>query len=59
MEYTLENGIPLILWLGETEVQDGVVKVKSLSKHEEYIIKREELKDRILDIVRENPVLIQ
>ena len=41
MEYALENGIPLIIWVGESEMQQGVVKVKSLSKHEEYIIKRD------------------
>lgn len=58
MEYTLEHGIPLILWLGESEVQEGVVKIKSLSKHEEYVLKREELKERIAEIVRDNPILL-
>ena len=41
LEYTLESGIPLIIWLGETEIQQGIIKIKSLSKHEEYILKRE------------------
>ena len=54
----MESGIPLILWLGESEVKEGVVKVKSLSKHEEYIIKRDEFKDKIVDIVRDNPILL-
>ena len=58
LEFTLENGIPLILWLGENEVKEGVIKIKSLSKHEEYTLKREELLDRILDIVRDNPILL-
>ena len=54
----MESGIPLILWLGESEVKEGVVKIKSLSKHEEYIIKRDEFKDKIVDIVRDNPILL-
>jgi len=58
MEFTLESGIPLILWLGENEVQQGVIKIKSLSKHEEYVLKREELLEKIVDIVRDNPILI-
>jgi len=47
-----------MLWLGENEVKEGVIKIKSLSKHEEYTLKREELLDKILDIVRENPILV-
>jgi histidyl-tRNA synthetase len=58
LEFTLESGIPLILWLGENEVKEGVVKIKSLSKKEEYVFKREELLERILDIVRDNPILL-
>lgn len=45
MEYALLNGIPLILFLGENEIKDGIVKVKSLSKKEEYLIKRDEFLD--------------
>lgn len=40
IEYALEKGIPLILWIGEDEVTKGVVKVKSLNLHEEYVIER-------------------
>ncbi len=58
MEFTLEHGIPLILWLGESEVLEGVVKIKSLSKHEEYVLKREEMKEKIVEIVRDNPILL-
>ena len=43
IEYALEGGIPLILWLGESEVEQGIVKIKSLNKHEEYILTRAEL----------------
>ena len=61
LEFTLENGIPLILWLGETEVAQGIVKIKSLNKHEEYILTREELRkgDRIREIIADgNQVLL-
>ena len=58
MEYALENGIPLIIWLGESEMQEGVIKVRSLSKHEEYIIKRDQLQQEIHSIIALNPVLL-
>ncbi len=61
LEITLESGIPLILWLGETEVEQGIVKIKSLNKHEEYILTREELRQgqRIKEIIADgNSVLI-
>lgn len=61
LEFTLESGIPLILWLGETEVEQGVVKIKSLNKHEEYILTREELRkgDRVREIIADgNQVLL-
>jgi histidyl-tRNA synthetase len=36
------------MWLGEDEVKNGIVKVKSLAKKEEYIIKDEELQERVV-----------
>ena len=61
LEFTLESGSPLILWLGETEVEQGVVKIKSLNKHEEYFLTREELRkgDRVREIIADgNQVLL-
>ena len=46
------------MWIGENEVQQGIVKVKSLSKKEEYEIKREDLVDRVRELVEANPVLL-
>ena len=40
IQYALDTGIPLILWIGEDEVAKGIVKVKSLNHHEEYVIER-------------------
>jgi histidyl-tRNA synthetase len=48
----------LVLWIGESEIQEGIVKIKNLNKHEEYILKREELTERIHEIVRDNPILL-
>lgn len=60
LEFTLEAGIPLILWLGEDEVAKGVVKIKSLNKHEEYILTREELKkgDRVKEIIADGNLVL-
>ncbi len=61
LEFALEAGIPLIMWIGEQEAAEGIVKIKSLNKHEEYIMTREELKagKRILEIIADgNSVLL-
>lgn len=59
MEFALECGIPLILWLGEDEVKQGVIKIKSLNKHEEYVMQRNELVAKIKDIIANgNDVLL-
>lgn len=47
IQYALDNGIPLILWIGDDEVSKGLVKVKSLNQHEEFMLKREEMIPRI------------
>ena len=39
------------MWLGDDEVKQGIVKIKSLNKHEEYTLKREELVDKIKEII--------
>jgi len=60
MEFALECGIPLILWLGESEVKTGIVKIKSLNKHEEYILTRDELAKgtRLLEIIRDGNAIL-
>lgn len=61
LEFALENGIPLVLFVGESEVAQGVVKIKSLNKKEEYVVTREELRDgtRIRAIIEDgNTVLL-
>ena len=40
LDFAFDNGIPLIMWIGEDEIANGLVKVKSLSAHEEYFIER-------------------
>jgi len=54
----LETGIPLILWIGEDEVAKGIVKVKSLNHHEEYVIERAKLVEKVRELVAANPVLL-
>ena len=47
LDYAFDNGIPLVMWIGEDEVKQGVVKVKSLSYHTEVFVKRDELISRL------------
>ena len=46
------------MWLGEDEVARGLVKIKSLSLHEEVMIERKELVDRVREQIAANPVLL-
>ena len=46
------------MWIGEDEVKQGFVKVKSLSKHEEFVIQRSELIEKLREIVAANPILL-
>lgn len=61
LDFAFDNGIPLVLWIGETEVEQGFVKIKSLNKHEEYHVTREELREgtRLRQIIADgNDVLL-
>lgn len=58
IQHALDTGIPLIIWIGEDEVAKGVVKVKSLNTHTETEVKREELVEKIQELIKENPVLL-
>lgn len=51
LEYALESGIPLIIWIGENEISEGVVKIKTLNKHEEFTVARPELVDRVRELI--------
>ena len=43
MDFAFDNGIPLIMFLGEDEIAKGIVKVKSLNERKEYIIERPQM----------------
>lgn len=58
LDYAFDNGIPLVMWIGEDEVARGVVKVKSLSHHTEVVVQRTELVEQVKKLVAENPVLL-
>jgi histidyl-tRNA synthetase len=47
IEYAFDNGIPLVLWIGEDEIAKGVVKIKSLSFHEEVFVERKDLVEKV------------
>ena len=58
LDFALENGVPLILWIGEDEIKKGTVKVKSLNYREEYVIGVEDLIPRMKELIKANPVLL-
>lgn len=40
IQYALDTGIPLIIWIGEDEIQKGTVKIKNLNNHSESEVSR-------------------
>ena len=58
IQFALDTGIPLILWIGEEEVAKGVVKVKSLNSKSEEFVTRDKMVKRIKELIEENPVLL-
>ncbi len=56
MEFAFDGQIPLVAWIGEDELRDGVVTLKKLSKDkddasEAMTVKRDELVDKIREIM--------
>lgn len=58
LEFALESGIPLVMWIGENEIKDGVVKVKNMNEKTELFIPRAEMVQKVIQLVKENPVLL-
>lgn len=56
--YAFDNGIPLILILGEQEIKDGIYKVKALNENKEYSFKENELIEKVKELIANNPVLL-
>jgi histidyl-tRNA synthetase len=56
--YAFDNGIPLILIIGEQEIEKGIYKVKALNENKEYEFKSEELINGIQNLIKANPILL-
>jgi len=56
--YAFDNGIPLILIIGENEIKNGIYKVKALNENKEYEFKVEELVPKVQEILKNNQVLL-
>lgn len=56
--YAFDNGIPLILIIGEQEIKDGVYKIKSLNENKEHEVKSEDLIQKVKELIEANPVLL-
>jgi len=57
-EYVFSNGIPLVLIIGEDELEQGHYKIKVLNENKEYEIKVEELVEKVKEFVKKNHVLL-
>jgi len=57
-KYAFDNGIPLILIIGEQEVLDGIYKIKVLNEEKEYTFPIPELVQKARELVEANPILL-
>ena len=55
LSYAFDNGIPLIIWIGEDEIAQGVIKVKVLNDKTEKILT--DFIPEIKVLISENPIL--
>ena len=57
LKYAFDNGIPLIIWLGEEEVAQDIVKIKILNDKEEKKVNRDDLVSELRPLIEANPIL--
>lgn len=55
LQYCEDNGIPLAVVLGESEIAGGVVKLRDITTRAEVEVKREEMVDAIKNRLSINP----
>ena len=58
LEFALDNGIPLVLFIGENELKDGVVQIKELNTETQTEVQRSELIPQVKKFIEKNPVLL-
>lgn len=52
-QYAEENQIPLVILVGESEIEGGVVKIRVTETREELIVKKEELVQKIREQLKQ------
>ena len=58
MDYTLNNKIPFIVFIGENELKENKLKIKCTANSNELLIEREKLVEEIKKL-REKPELLK
>ena len=48
LQYCEDNGIPLAVIIGESELQKGIVKLRDIETREEFEVKRSDLIQEII-----------
>ena len=51
LKYAIESKIPFIVWIGESEAQKGVVKVKDMATRKETEVKEADLNDYLANLL--------
>lgn len=57
-DYAFDNGIPLILIIGESELERGVYKVRLLNENCEVEFEASKLAEYVTDLVAKHPKLL-
>lgn len=58
MDYCFDSGIPLIAFIGEDEIKNGIVSVKVLNTKEQVQVSRADFVEKVKELVLANPELL-
>lgn len=51
--------MPLLLIIGEKEIEQGIYKIRSMNEKKEYEVNKDELIDKVKELIAANPVLLE
>ena len=57
-QYAFDNGIPLIMILGEAEMAQGIYKVRILNENREIELQKDHLIEEVRELVKKHPILL-
>jgi histidyl-tRNA synthetase len=57
-DFVFSNGVPLMVIIGEQEIEKGIYKIRSMNENIEYEVSKDDLIGKISELVAANPILL-